>query len=81
MQATGDFSVPGTRQTVNAEMVQRAVGLLPILDRRAVLSCMAGGPELSEPVAESVRRLVVYVAEREKERHFLTSRKYRSPQK
>jgi hypothetical protein len=68
MQATGNFWVPGTRQAVNAEMVRRAVGLLPIHDRAAVLGYMDGGPEPSERVVALLRRLIIYVAEREKER-------------
>jgi hypothetical protein len=77
MQATGDFLVPGTRQTVNAEMIQRAVGLLPIHDRSAVFCYLTGGPEPSERVAEALRKLVVYVAEKERERNFPTSGKNR----
>ena len=80
MQATGDFWVPGTRQTVNAEMVRRAVGLLPIHDRIAVLDYMDGGQEPSERVVELLRRLIVYVAEREKERRFPQSGEIRSIQ-
>ncbi len=55
MQASGDFSVPGTRQTVNNEIVRCAVGMLPMRDRDAINNYMAGGPAPSEEVAERKR--------------------------
>jgi hypothetical protein len=68
MQATGDFSVPGTRQTVNEEIIRRAMTLLPIHDRAAVYGYMCGGPAPSEHVVKILRRLIVYLAEKERER-------------
>jgi hypothetical protein len=79
MQATGEFSVPGTRQTVNDEIVRRAVGMLPMRDRDAVNNYMAGGPAPSEEVAESIRKVIVKVAEQERERFFPSNGKTRSP--
>jgi hypothetical protein len=79
MQATGDFSVPGTRQTVDEEIVRRAVGMLPMRDRDAVRCYMAGGPAPSEDIAESVRRAVVEVAERKREQALPSNGKTRSP--
>ena len=78
MQATGEFSVPGTRQTVNEEIVRRAVDMLPMRDRDAVNNYMAGGPAPSDEVAESVRKVIVKVAERERVRLFPSSGKNRA---
>jgi hypothetical protein len=63
MQATGEFSVPGTRQTVNDEIVRRAVGMLPMRDRDAV---------------QSVRKVVVKVAELKREQALPSNGKTRS---
>ncbi len=79
MQATGEFSVPGTRQTINDEIVRRAVGMLPMRDRDAVRHYMAGGPAPSDNIAESVRKVIVDVAEQERERRFPSNGKNRSP--
>ena len=78
MQATGEFSVPGTRQTVNDEIGRRAVGMLPMRDRDAVRHYMAGGPAPSEDIAESVRKVIVKVAERERVRLFPSNGKNRA---
>ena len=78
MQASGDFSVPGTRQTVNDEIVRRAVGMLPMRDRDAVHRYMAGGPAPSEEVAESIRKVIVKVAERKREQALPANGKTRS---
>jgi len=78
MQATGDFLVPGTRQTVNKTMVRQAVGMLPLRDRDAAIHYMAGGPVPSQEVAESIRRAIVEVAEKERERRFPLTEKCRS---
>ena len=78
MQATGDFSVPGTRKTVNAELVRRAVGMLPMRDRDAVIRYMTGGPEPTEEIAESVRMAIVEAAERKREQAFPSNGKTRS---
>ena len=78
MQATGEFSVPGTRQTVDGDMVRRAVGMLPMRDRDAVNNYMAGGPAPSEEVAESVRKVIVKVAERKREQALPSNGKTRS---
>ena len=78
MQATGDFSVPGTRKTVNAELVRRAVGMLPMRDRDAVIRYMTGGPEPTEEIAESVRMAIVEIAEQKREQAFPSNGKTRS---
>ena len=79
MQASGDFSVPGTRKTVNDEIVRRAVVMLPMRDRDAVIHYMAGGPAPSEDIAESVRKAIVEVAERKREQALPSNGKTRSP--
>ena len=79
MQATGEFSVPGTRQTVNDEIVRRAVGMLPMRDRDVVNNYMAGGPAPSEDIAESIRKVIVKVAERKREQALPSNGKTRSP--
>ncbi len=79
MQASGEFSVPGTRQTVNDEIVRRAVGMLPMRDRDAVRHYMAGGPAPREDIVESVRKVIVKVAERKREQALPSNGKTRSP--
>ena len=78
MQPDGEFSVPGTRQTVNSELVRRAVGRLALRDRNEALDYIAGGPSPSEEVAEAIRKAIVEIAERERERHFPSNGKNRS---
>ena len=78
MQASGEFSVPGTRQTVNDEIVRRAVGMLPMRDRDVVIHYMAGGPAPSEDIAESIRKVIVKVAERKREQALPSNGKTRS---
>ena len=68
-----------TRQTVNDEIVRHAVGMLPMRDRDAVHRYMAGGPAPSEEVAESVRKVIVKVAELKREQALPANRKTRSP--
>ena len=63
MQAEGEFSVPGTRQTVNGDVVRRAVGRLRLRDRSEALDYMAGGTAPSATVAMALRRAIVELAE------------------
>lgn len=63
MQAEGKFSVPGTRHTVNREVVRRAIGRLPVRERGEVFDCFADGAAPSEKVAEALRSLIVEPAE------------------
>lgn len=69
MQAEGEFSVPGTRHTVNSHLVRQAIGRLPIRERREVFDCFAAETAPSEKVAEALRQLVVEVAEESQERN------------
>jgi hypothetical protein len=78
MQADGEFLVPGTRRTVNGELVRRAVDGLPIRDRREAIAHMTGGPVPSEEAACSIRRAIVQVAEERRERTFPPGGKIRS---
>lgn len=68
MQAEGEFSVPGTRQTVNGDVVRRAVGRLPLRDRSEALDYMASGTAPSAKVAMALRRAIVELAEERRER-------------
>lgn len=68
MQAEGDFSIPGTRQTVNSELVRRAAGRLRMRERGEVFDCFADGTAPSEKVAEALRSLIVELAEQSAER-------------
>jgi len=78
MQADGEFLVPGTRQTVNGELVRRAVGRLPMCDRQAAIDHMTGGPVPSEETACLIRRAIVQAAEERRERTFPPGGKIRS---
>jgi hypothetical protein len=78
MQADGEFLVPGTCQTVNGELVRRAVGRLPMRDRQAAVTHMTGGPVPNEETACLIRRAIVQAAEERRERTFLPSGKVRS---
>ena len=69
MQAQGEFSVPGTRRTVNGEVVRRAVGRLPIRDRGEALDYITGGEPPTEKIAEALRQLIVELAEERRERN------------
>jgi len=68
MQSDGEFSVPGTRQTVNSDLVRRALRRLRLRDRDQALGYIAGGSSPSEEVAEALRRAIVQVAEQRRER-------------
>jgi hypothetical protein len=80
MQAEGEFSVPGTRQTVNGDVVRRAVGRLPLRDRSEALDYMASGAAPSEKVAVALRRAIVELAEERRERDLPDTGKPRSLQ-
>ena len=69
MQADGEFSVPGTRRTVNGELVRRAVGRLPMRERGEVFDCFADGGVPSEKVAEALRQKIVELADEAQERN------------
>jgi hypothetical protein len=68
MQAEGEFSVPGTRTTVNGGIVRRAIGRLPLRDRSEAIDYIAGGAAPSEKIAEALRQLIVELAEEQGER-------------
>ena len=78
LQPEGEFWVPGTRKTVNSQLVRRAVGLLPMRDRNAAVDYMTAGRALSEEVSESIRRAILQVAEERRERAFPSDGKNRS---
>lgn len=78
MQADGEFLVPGTRWTVNGELIRRAVGRLPVRDRQAAVAHMIGGPVPSEETACLIRQAIVQVAEERRERTFPPGGKIRS---
>jgi hypothetical protein len=80
MQAEGEFSVPGTRQTVNGDVVRRAVGRLPLRDRSEALDYMASGTAPTEKVAMALRRAIVELAEERRERDLPDTGKPRSLQ-
>jgi hypothetical protein len=80
MQAEGEFSVPGTRQTVNGDVVRRAVGRLPLRDRSEALDYMASGTAPTEKVAFALRRAIVELAEERRERDLPDTGKPRSLQ-
>jgi len=69
MQATGEFSVPGTRHTVNAHLVRQAAGRLPLRERREAFDCVDNGDMPSEKLAEALRQLIVELAEKAQERN------------
>lgn len=68
MQAEGKFSIPGSRQTVDGEVVRRAVGRLPMRERGEAFGYFAGGAAPSEKVAAALRKLIVELAEERRER-------------
>jgi hypothetical protein len=78
MQADGEFMIPGTRQTVNGELVRFAVGRLSMRDRQAAVAHMTGGPVPGEETACLIRRAIVQVAEERRERTFPPGGKIRS---
>lgn len=68
LQAEGEFSVPGTRYTVNSSMVRRAVGRLLLRDRNAALNYMAKGTPPPDDLAESLRQLIFELVDEQSER-------------
>jgi len=69
MQAEGNFSVPGTRCTVNGELVRQAAGRLPLRERGEAFGCFKSGAVPSEKLAEALRLLIIELAEKAQERN------------
>lgn len=69
MQADGEFSVPGTRRTVNGKLVRQAARMLPMRERGEAFDCVASGAAPSENVAAALRQLIVELAEATGERN------------
>jgi hypothetical protein len=68
LQAEGEFSVPGTRCTVNSSMVRQAVGRLSLRDRNAALNYMVKGTPPPDHLAESLRQLIFELVDEQNER-------------
>ena len=69
MQPEGEFSIPGTRFTVNEDVVRRAIRRLPMRERSEVFDCFAREVAPSEQVAKALRRVIVELAEERTERN------------